>query len=132
MTLALRLETDGETSYADTYQADPHSPEIVAREEVKARTYLEKVSKVRHSYNETATTATWIFGDGVGPTALDAHTVVFLARLIDAGRANLIGPDMLEYAEQNLQKTDWTGIVKDRSTLHSLWEMHEKARGVTK
>lgn len=130
--MTLRSETDGETSYADTYQADPHSPEIVAREAVKARAYLEKVSKVRTSYNDTATTATWIFGDDVGPTALDAHTVVFLARLIDAGRANLIGHDMLEYAEQNLQKIDWTGIVKGRSTLHSLWEKREEARGVTK
>jgi len=113
--------------YADSYQADPHAPEIVVREQLKAQTYLAKIADLRAAHN-AGHDSNWIFGSKIGPTALDAHTVVFIARLIDAGHTSLIGRDMLEYGIQNLKAPEWTGIVRNRSTLHSLWERQEAAK----
>ncbi|KAL4781270.1 hypothetical protein BJX76DRAFT_21288 [Aspergillus varians] len=42
---------------------------------------------------------TWIFGDKVGPTVLDAHVVPFVARLIDINLDELVPPELREYAE---------------------------------
>lgn len=72
--------------------------------------------------------STWIFGDDVGSTALDAHTVVFIGRLLDAGRSGLIGDDMLAFGKQHLQGSDWIGITHGRPTLHTLWEKQEGAK----
>ncbi|EXJ69321.1 uncharacterized protein A1O5_07357 [Cladophialophora psammophila CBS 110553] len=113
----------------DSYPFDPHNPEIVAREEIKARTYLERIA---HNIvtNNPGGKATWIFGDGVGPTALDAHTVVFVARLVDASRPYLIPDGVLAYGRQHLEKGDWAEITQGNSTLHTLWEKQEERRAL--
>ncbi|KIW14509.1 hypothetical protein PV08_07293 [Exophiala spinifera] len=116
--------------YATTYQADPHAPEIVAREKLKTQKFLEKIARTRHFHN-IERKSKWIFGVEIGPTALDAHTVVFIARLIDAGHASLIGSDMLEYGTQHLESNAWRGIVDGNTTLHSLWERQEAAKTMT-
>jgi hypothetical protein len=93
----------------------------VAREQNKARIFLEKVTKLRAEHNDR-NEGDWIFGSEIGPTALDAHTVVFIARLIDAGRADLVGGEMLDSGTSKMKSEAWTSVVKGRPTLHSLWE----------
>ena len=88
---------------------------------MKTRTYLDRIAHNIATHNP-GDKATWIFGDGVGPTALDAHTVVFVARLIDASRSYLIPDEVLEYGKRHLEKRDWTEITQGNSTLHTLWE----------
>lgn len=75
--------------------------------------------KSEHSEGRSSS---WIFGDEVGPTALDAHTVVFIARLLDARHPELINDEMLAYGKQHLESRDWVKITQGRTTLHSLWE----------
>ena len=100
---------------------NPHDPEIVAREECKTRTYLGKVLANMAKHNPGCM-GPWIFGDEVGPTALDVQTVVFIARLVDAGRQYLIDADLLAYGKAHLEGKEWRDITKGQSTLHSVWE----------
>jgi hypothetical protein len=99
------------------FAANKQSVESVEADSVR---YLEKISKL------LAGRASWIFGDDVGPTALDAHTVVFIARLLDAKREHLIPADVLAYGRPKLQGTEWLGITKGNPTLHSLYVKGEK------
>lgn len=69
--------------------------------------------------HNTGPKSAWVFGDDSGPTALDAHTVVFIARLIDAGCSHLLGDQMLAYGKQHLAGSEWSNITKGKSTLHS-------------
>ncbi|KIX06999.1 uncharacterized protein Z518_04975 [Rhinocladiella mackenziei CBS 650.93] len=114
----------------NTYGANPHSPEETAKEENKSRIYLGKISKiiVSNGGKPSSDGRVWIFGEATGPTALDAHTIVFIARLLDAGRANLIGDDMLQWGKKHLESKEWQGIVQGRPTLHNLWEKQQKEK----
>lgn len=104
------------------YPVNPHSLEIISREEMKTRTYFDKISNTIRAHNAEGV-ATWIFGDGIGSTALDAHTVVFIARLIDASRSYLIPENVLEYGNKHLKEEIWIEITKGRrTTLHTLLE----------
>ncbi|KIX06621.1 uncharacterized protein Z518_04597 [Rhinocladiella mackenziei CBS 650.93] len=114
---------------------NPHAPEIVVREEQKAQVYLNRIADVMLEHN-VGRKSTWIFGDDAGPTALDAHTVVFIARFIDAGRTNLIGDDMLSYGIQHLKGTSHEPVnnrsnkVRDHSFVSKLlaqWRIRRDA-----
>ena len=83
--------------------------------------YLDKIAQTIAAHSPQDGSA-WIFGNSVGPTALDAHTVVFIARLIDADRAYLINDVALKYASTHLEEPEWLGITKGNSTLHSVAE----------
>lgn len=61
---------------------------------------------------------TWIFGAATGPTALDAHVVVFLARLVEAGRSNLVTDDLKLYLTYHLSGEAWQSVSKGKPTLH--------------
>ena len=55
----------------------------------------------------------WLFGDK--PTALDAHLVVFIARMTDVGRSGLIPEKLRQYGQWAMQGTEWTKTRNGRS-----------------
>ena len=57
----------------------------------------------------------WLFGEK--PTALDAHLVVFIARMTDVGRVGLIPDKLREYGDWAMQKHEWTDMMKGRRTM---------------
>ncbi|KUL87831.1 hypothetical protein ZTR_03134 [Talaromyces verruculosus] len=61
----------------------------------------------------------WVFGLNV-PTALDAHLVVFIARLRDVGRDVLIPTRLGEYASKAMEMPEWETLMEDRKTMISL------------
>ncbi|EXJ63634.1 uncharacterized protein A1O5_11395 [Cladophialophora psammophila CBS 110553] len=121
----LQVKLDGHQKRLQTFQDKNQS---VASVEADSRRYLEKISQLlcsKHGGGQEHQEQTWIFGDEVGPTALDAHTVVFIARLLDAERAHLIPEDVLRYGKPKLESDAWLGITKGNPTLHTLWEKHQ-------
>ncbi|KIM94739.1 hypothetical protein OIDMADRAFT_21372 [Oidiodendron maius Zn] len=52
----------------------------------------------------------WLFGFD-GPTALDAHVVVFINRLRDVGRAKLISSTMAKYADLAMETSGWRKLM---------------------
>lgn len=61
----------------------------------------------------------WLYGR-TRPTALDAHVVVFLARLHDVGRANLIPIGLEKYYERAIDTPEWQGVMEGRSTMTTI------------
>ena len=49
-------------------------------------------------------------------SALDAHLVTFIARLLDVGRSNLVPKRVLEYAKKAWEGEEWKGVMQGRST----------------
>ncbi|KAH0836149.1 hypothetical protein FOPE_04389 [Fonsecaea pedrosoi] len=95
----------------------------VATVEAESRAYLSKISQL---LSKRGREQKWLFGDEVGPTALDAHTIVFVARLLDAERAHLIPDDVLGYAGPKLREGEWVGVTGGNPTLHTLWEKQQQ------
>ena len=95
----------------------------VSEVEQQARSYLLKISDLLSKHQSSS--PFWIFGSEVGPTALDAHTVVFIARLLDAKREQLIPENVLAYGKWALQGKEWMAVNEGRPTLHSVWEKEE-------
>lgn len=56
----------------------------------------------------------WLFGDK--PTALDAHLVVFIARMTDVGRSGLIPEKLRQYGQWAMQRPEWTKVRNGRSS----------------
>ncbi|KIW30508.1 uncharacterized protein PV07_06250 [Cladophialophora immunda] len=119
----LQRKFDNHRNKLQTFKDNNQS---IASVEADSRAYLDKISRLLSTHGGGPQEQTWIFGDEVGPTALDAHTVVFVARLLDAKRAHLVPEDVLRYGKPKLQSTEWLGITKGNPTLHTLWEKQQQ------
>jgi hypothetical protein len=58
----------------------------------------------------------WLFGLDK-PTALDAHLVVFIERMRDVGRSELIPKGLQAYADRAKMGTAWKLLMQGRSTM---------------
>jgi hypothetical protein len=58
----------------------------------------------------------WVL-DAPHPTALDAHLVVFVARLKDAGRGELVPARVMEYADRAMNASAWKAVMQGRQTI---------------
>jgi glutathione S-transferase len=56
----------------------------------------------------------WLFGEK--PTALDAHLVVFIARMTDVGRESLIPDKLRQYAQWAMRGSEWTKMRDGRQS----------------
>jgi len=61
----------------------------------------------------------WLFGSGA-PSALDAHLAVFLARMRDIGRSDLISSHLAAYLERVERTVGWQRVMKGRRTMPGL------------
>ncbi|KAK6371464.1 hypothetical protein LTS17_008714 [Exophiala oligosperma] len=84
-------------------------PTEVTRMEQQARDLLASLDRM------VGEEKTWIFSDK--PTALDAHLVVFIARMTDVGRENIIPEGLRKYGARARQNPDWTSMMEGRKTM---------------
>ncbi len=84
---------------------------MTAENEQRAKTLLESLT------THLAEPQSWIFGPT--PTALDAHLVVFIARLTDVGRDHLIPAKLKDYCAWAMQKPEWVAMMNGRKTMVS-------------
>lgn len=77
--------------------------------EIQAQDFLASVDRIVVEQNE------WIFGDK--PTALDAHLVVFIARMTDVGRENIIPDGLRRYGARAMQRPEWVSMMEGRKTM---------------
>ncbi|KAI1209015.1 uncharacterized protein F4807DRAFT_107105 [Annulohypoxylon truncatum] len=95
--------------------ADNHSEADLAQNEDSTRAFCAKIVALMEKRPEQKDKFTYIFGPE--PTVLDAHVVVFLGRLYDKGRLDLLPPTLVRWHEQ-LRKTDmWKRAVPAGTTL---------------
>ena len=57
----------------------------------------------------------WLFGGK--PTALDAHLVVFIARMLDVGRDSLIPARLQRYGSWAEKTPEWIQMMEGRRTM---------------
>lgn len=58
----------------------------------------------------------WILSTTL-PTALDAHLIVFVARLKDAGRRELVPGCIIDYANKQMETAVWKDMVQGQGTM---------------
>lgn len=58
----------------------------------------------------------WLFGLE-SPTALDAHLVVFIERMREVGRGELIPAGLQAYADKAKAGKAWEGVMQGRRTM---------------
>ncbi|CAN8106360.1 unnamed protein product [Discula destructiva] len=61
----------------------------------------------------------WLLGQDAGPTLLDAHTVPFIARLLDARLKgdDLVPEKLREYAGRVMKRPEWDEVTRGRPTM---------------
>lgn len=91
-------------------------PQTLSSEEKKTAILLKEIGQIRDKHQDSS--SPWIFGT-VSATALDAHLAVFLARLNDVGRSNLIQGSMASYADDILGLPAWKDFMQGRTTMYS-------------
>lgn len=50
------------------------------------------------------------------PSALDAHMVVFIARMLDVGRGDVLPASIREYGDKAMSGTVWKQVMDGRTT----------------
>lgn len=86
----------------------------------RAKSLLERFeSFLRGSDSNLAlneTSPNWLFGLPHA-TALDAHLIVFIARMYDVGRSDIIPESLKTYAAQAMQQIEWKTVMQGRKTM---------------
>ena len=82
------------------------SPPKQAKNEKMARAFLAELDSLLPEPNG------WIFGKK--PTALDAHLIVFIARMTDVGRENLIPDKIKKYGKWAMGGAEWAKVMDGR------------------
>lgn len=92
--------------------------EVVAVEESKACSFLSQIETLLAGSEESG--SPWIFGTE-DPTALDAHVVPFVARLIDVGRHWMLQDRVRAFAEHAFDADAWKEVMQGRKTVHATY-----------
>ncbi|CAM1500407.1 Fc.00g095690.m01.CDS01 [Cosmosporella sp. VM-42] len=90
-------------------------PETLKAEEAITVKLLEEIGAVRDCHPSSE--YPWIFGTEFA-TALDAHLIIFLARLLDVERAYLMPKTIQTYAEAVMNLKLWTSFMQNRGTMY--------------
>lgn len=90
-------------------------PEEIAKAEDQARRFFDGIRDFRKSTGAQISSQSYILGDK--PTALDAHAIVFIARLVDVDRQDLVPQEWLEYHEHHTHDAPWKGVSEGRPTI---------------
>lgn len=86
------------------------TPEFLAEAQDRTRQVTKKIADLKEQSN-----GEYIFGPQ--PTALDAHVLTFLRRIIDTGNDDLIPKSMLDWAEAFSKGDLWKEVVPGITTL---------------
>jgi hypothetical protein len=96
-------------------------PETVTANIKKAHELMSKLEGILSSQSTSTSQAAndmdvpWLFELG-HPTALDAHLVVFIWRMRDVGRDDLIPERLGRYADAATQTRVWEELMRGRRT----------------
>ena len=85
--------------------------ESAERAIVKTRDLLHEIGEVLQDSQTD-----WILNT-THPTALDAHVIVFIARLKEAGRRELVPARFMNYADKQMDTSLWREMMQGRSTI---------------
>ena len=78
---------------------------------------MAEIESIRRIYASEGKFA-YIFGTNA-PTALDAHLVVFIKRMRDVDRAELIPEGMGAWADKLMETEEWKGVMDGRPS--TMW-----------
>ncbi|KAL1847635.1 hypothetical protein Daus18300_013895 [Diaporthe australafricana] len=97
-------------------KADALRPAQVQLAERKALDYFAELLPI---YRANGGDSTWLFGSETGPTLLDAHTVPFIARLMDerVKRHDLVPAEIQQYAAGVMKLPEWVSVMHGRPTV---------------
>jgi len=84
----------------------------VENQKAKARSLLLELEKL-----VVPDRGPWLFGLDAA-TALDAHLVVFIARLRDVGREELIPHGISLYGDRAMETPEWRNFMDGRRTMN--------------
>ena len=94
---------------------------VIKDEEFKTISFLSKLTELlEHSSGGNSNASWWIFGS-LEPTALDAHTLPFLARLFDVGREDMVGERLKAYAYRAFETKAWINMMGGRKTVFAVY-----------
>ncbi|KAH8812213.1 hypothetical protein F5884DRAFT_855513 [Xylogone sp. PMI_703] len=94
-------------------------PEQVAKTRAQTLKFFSNIIDIRESLGKGSS---WIFGDEIGPTLLDAHTIPLIARLYDADNEELMDERIKAYGRPIMNSDVYNEVMQGRPTLHHLWK----------
>ncbi|POS70335.1 hypothetical protein DHEL01_v211268 [Diaporthe helianthi] len=114
---AYRRALEKKREFQVTTKKDALKPEQVEQAEKQARDFLSGVLSI---YKSHGVDSVWLFGPDVGPTILDAHTVPFIARMVDekVNRSSLVPAELQEYASRVMARPEWDAVMHGRPTVY--------------
>jgi hypothetical protein len=63
-----------------------------------------------------STSGPWLFGL-TQPSALDAHLIIFIARMRDVGREEIVPEALGRYVDKAMERDEWRDLMQGRKTM---------------
>ena len=92
----------------------PGVPESMSERAQKLMERFESLVTWPPSRGESS--ESWLF-DLPHPTALDAHLTVFIARMLDVRRSEIIPESLKNYAARVMETNEWKSVMQGRGTV---------------
>ncbi|KAK6852144.1 thioredoxin-like protein [Apiospora arundinis] len=102
---------------------DTHVPKSlhhvnVDRAEQQTAALLAEVASLYEQHGRPGSSiSTWLLGEEVGPTVLDAQVLPFVTRVEDAGRSRLVPEVLLQYAAARRASPEWDVVMGGKDTV---------------
>ncbi|RFU23878.1 hypothetical protein B7463_g12457, partial [Scytalidium lignicola] len=116
-----RKALEWKAAYHERTLAHGLEPDAITKAYEQTRSFFRDVLAIKESEGRSSP---WIFGDEVGPTTLDAHTVPLVARLFDAGNEHLMDERIKSYGRYHFDSDVWQEVMEGRPTLSHLMNKH--------
>ncbi|KAH8683737.1 hypothetical protein BGZ61DRAFT_456240 [Ilyonectria robusta] len=91
-------------------------PEITMQMSERATALMHEIDALLPEKGIDGQAGPWLFGLQQ-PTALDAHLIVFIARMRDVNRLELIPDKLQRYAEEATRTVEWKQVMFTRRTM---------------
>ena len=89
--------------------------DLLSREESQANEEYAKTLMLDFGRRLEASQSGWLLD--LGPTAIDAQLIAFIARMLDRKREDLIPENLRLYALASMKSDEWSSVMGDRNTL---------------
>lgn len=93
-------------------------PETTKMMEHRAKVVLDRLADTLPENAQGSGSGPWMFGlHGQEPTALDAHTIVFVERMRDVGRLGLVPERLDAWSKKATVQEAWASVMDGRRTM---------------
>ncbi|KPM34294.1 hypothetical protein AK830_g12280 [Neonectria ditissima] len=111
-----REALEAQVRYHNQHDGVAFQPAVIAKAHADLHAIFAEITEHRRHSGASDVEAEWIFGSRIGPTVLDSHLLPLILRCIDSDNAELVPPELRNWARAMAKGAAWQKVMHGRPT----------------